>query len=158
VIVLRPITAADDAVMLAVFVSSRERDLAPLPDSLVTAQYDIQRRGYLGQYPAASWSAIDVGDETVGRVIIDRSADPWVLVDLAVQRQHRNRGIGSRVLEDLLDEAGRHDVSVVLSVLADNTDAQRLYERHRFFPVASEGAYMRMKCSAIVSGGEGRGR
>jgi ribosomal protein S18 acetylase RimI-like enzyme len=69
-------------------------------------------------------------------------ADTWVtgprigeIESLGVLPEHRGRGIGSRLLEELdeaLREAGVTDV--ILGALAGNSAAIRLYERHGFAP------------------------
>ncbi|MGC4110138.1 MAG: GNAT family N-acetyltransferase [Nocardioides sp.] len=69
-------------------------------------------------------------------------SDTWATGDvigevetLSVLPEHRGRGLGSRLLEQLherLREQGARDV--LLGALAGNADALRLYERHGYRP------------------------
>jgi ribosomal protein S18 acetylase RimI-like enzyme len=68
--------------------------------------------------------------------------DTWVtgarigeIESLGVLPSHRNRGIGGRLLEGLMEElAGRGIADVVIGLLAGNEAALRLYRRHGFDP------------------------
>jgi len=91
------------------------------------------------------------------RVAIEGSADAgavlgyaglWVAADeawvqnLAVRRDAQGRGIGGRLIDDLLGEAlrrGRHRVA--LEVAADNIIAQRLYVTRGFEVVGMRRGY-----------------
>jgi ribosomal-protein-alanine N-acetyltransferase len=65
---------------------------------------------------------------------------------------HWARGIGSTLLTDLLDEAGRHDCTeMFLEVRADNPRAQNLYRRFGFSDVGiRRGYYQPSGMDAIV--------
>ena len=54
--------------------------------------------------------------------------DAWCLVDLAVAREERGRGIGGALMETLL--AAQPCPRALLSTEVENTIARRLYERH----------------------------
>jgi ribosomal protein S18 acetylase RimI-like enzyme len=145
---LRPVTDADEPLLRRVFASSRERELAALPDAAATvfvdSQYELQRRHYLGHYPDATWSIIERDGSLIGRIIVDRSRRPILLVDLAILAQERRRGVGTALLRELADEARRIGTGVELTVAVDNLDARRLYERVGFTTERVEGAYMRL--------------
>jgi ribosomal-protein-alanine N-acetyltransferase len=64
----------------------------------------------------------------------------WVNVaeisDLFVVPGYRGQGIGTRILETLLEKARKAGyTNIEIGVLASNTRAQRLYERVGFVPV-----------------------
>lgn len=72
----------------------------------------------------------------------------WLVVDeahintLAVRPQWRGRGIGERLLLDLLAHAqGRSAVSATLEVRVSNAAAQRLYRKHGFEEVGRRPRY-----------------
>ncbi|MCA9893801.1 MAG: GNAT family N-acetyltransferase [Anaerolineae bacterium] len=54
--------------------------------------------------------------------------DAWVLVELAILPNYRNRGLGLRIHDALL--ADQPYPNVLLSTQVDNTGARRFYERH----------------------------
>ena len=59
--------------------------------------------------------------------------DAWVVVELAVDPESRRRGFGRRLLEASL--AGRHHRWAVLSTVAADSAAVRLYDRAGFQPL-----------------------
>jgi [ribosomal protein S18]-alanine N-acetyltransferase len=74
------------------------------------------------------------------------------VLTIAVAEGHWGQGIGSALLTNLLDEAGRHDCSeVFLEVRADNPRAQDLYRRFGFEHVGiRRGYYQPSGTDAIV--------
>jgi ribosomal-protein-alanine N-acetyltransferase len=61
---------------------------------------------------------------------------------IAVAPAAQGRGIGTALLTTLIDEATRRGVEHLdLEVRADNTSAQRLYERHGFTKIAVRRHY-----------------
>lgn len=61
---------------------------------------------------------------------------------IAVDPSHRRLGIGAVLVSRLLDVArGRGAHEVLLEVRADNSSAQRLYERHGFTAIAVRPRY-----------------
>jgi GNAT superfamily N-acetyltransferase len=151
-IVLRPLCATDDSFLREVYASTRQDDLALLPEpigsQLVNSQYELQRAHYLANYPAATWSVIEYLAQPVGRMIVDRSSDPWCLIDIAVVTAWRNHGIGTRLIESLLIEVAQADVELVLSVRVDNIAARRLYERLGLLKRDEIGAYISLSTVA----------
>jgi ribosomal protein S18 acetylase RimI-like enzyme len=51
----------------------------------------------------------------------------FAVIDLAVRRAHRGRGLGQRVLDELL--AGRTEERATLATAPDDHDVQRMYRR-----------------------------
>ncbi|MGA5701339.1 ribosomal protein S18-alanine N-acetyltransferase [Peterkaempfera bronchialis] len=61
---------------------------------------------------------------------------------IAVAREHWGTGLGSRLLTELVREAGRRGCAdLLLEVRVDNPRAQRLYERFGFEPVGVRRNY-----------------
>jgi GNAT superfamily N-acetyltransferase len=133
---LRPVTEADDSRMREVFAASREPDLAMLPPEVVpvfvSSQYELQLRHYEAEYPGATWCVIERDGADVGRLVVDRTRRPFLVVDIAVLPEARSMGIGTALLRELIDEARRAGTTVSLTVRADNVDALRLYRRLGF--------------------------
>ena len=74
--------------------------------------------------------------------------EAWVQ-NIAVRREAQRRGIGRRLLEALLEEAGKR--KVLLEVAVDNAAAQRLYATHDFEPVGvRRGYYQPSNTDALV--------
>ena len=74
------------------------------------------------------------------------------VLTLAVATDRWGTGIGSALLEALLDEAARRGCTeVFLEVRADNARAQRLYRRHQFTEIGiRRGYYQPSGADAVV--------
>ncbi|MGH8603206.1 MAG: GNAT family N-acetyltransferase, partial [Gammaproteobacteria bacterium] len=79
-------------------------------------------------------------ERPVGRLYLARWPSEIRIVDLALLPAHRNAGIGTRILSDLLAEAGRAGKPVRIHVEKLNP-ALRLYERLAFTRIADKGVY-----------------
>ena len=77
----------------------------------------------------AKYTCVREAGEKVAYYCLAESNDGWELDDLYVLAQHRNRGIGSEILERCISEAS---ASIFLYVFTGNAGAIRLYERHGF--------------------------
>jgi ribosomal-protein-alanine N-acetyltransferase len=74
-------------------------------------------------------------DELVGYLVISRYVDAWHVMNVAVSPDHRRRGIGTTLLEQLFElTAGRGRRGYTLEVRVSNRDAIALYERLGFKP------------------------
>lgn len=97
---------------------------------------------------------VAVEDEAVlgyaGLAVMDRE-ESWVQ-NIAVRRDAQRRGIGRVLLEALLAEAKRHEVTkTLLEVAVDNVAAQRLYAAYDFEPVGvRRGYYQPSNTDALV--------
>ena len=122
-----------------------EFGLAGLPEAalntLLTIQYAAQKQSYESNYPEAENSIIELEDEKVGRLLITRDEGKIHLVDIAILRGFRGRGIGSVVLGRLKSEAEM----IGLSVFKTNFGAINLYQRHGFKVVRDNEAYFEME-------------
>jgi ribosomal-protein-alanine N-acetyltransferase len=109
--------------------------LLPLEASLFGEQPWTARTFWseLGQLDTRHYVVALAGDELVGYAgLCDYPDEAWVQT-LAVAPSQQGRGLGDRLLTELLDEAARRRQRVVsLEVRAGNDVAQRLYERHGF--------------------------
>ena len=154
-ITLRTATSADEAFLRQVYASTRIDEFKWLNvqqqiDSLMTMQYDIRQAQYEAAYPDAESSIILLGDRAIGRMLIQEHDHEFVLVDIAILPEHRGAGIGSHLLQQLLDRAARVDKPVRLQVFKTNP-AQRLYARLGFAEVGEQSMYIEMTCKPTTT-------
>ncbi|HKG46065.1 MAG TPA: GNAT family N-acetyltransferase [Pyrinomonadaceae bacterium] len=143
---LREATPEDEPFLFEVYASTRIEELA------ATGWNDEQKQAFIRmQFVARERSQPRVDDriillngQPVGRVMVDRSEAAILLRDIAVLTEHRNAGIGSRLLQDLMKEAASAGKPVQLHVVA-SSPAVRLYERLGFSRSGEEAAYLEMK-------------
>lgn len=69
-------------------------------------------------------------------------ADEAELLNIVVSSLYRRKGIASRLLKQLLDDArGRQAYRMLLEVRESNDGARRLYEQNQFFVIGKRKAY-----------------
>ena len=147
---LRPATDSDLPFLARVFASTRAEELAPVPwteeqkRAFLAQQFAAQSADYARNYPDASFDVVIVDGEPAGRLILDRGERELHIVDIALLPEHRGRGIGTRLLRPLLDEADRDDLTVAIYVEHANR-ALSLYRRLGFAAVGDTGVYLRME-------------
>jgi ribosomal protein S18 acetylase RimI-like enzyme len=146
---LRPYVAQDEAFLQEVYVSTRADEMALFgwseaqQKTFLGMQYQAQRRSYLAQVPAAEYSIIQVDHVAAGRLIVDRSGDVILLMDISLLPAYRGAGIGTSLMHDLLAEAARAGKPVRLHVEQSNR-ARHLYERLGFAQTADGEIYDEM--------------
>ncbi|WP_188662693.1 GNAT family N-acetyltransferase [Arenimonas soli] len=79
----------------------------------------------------------------VGLLKLLREPDQWHVLQLQLSADTRGRGLGRRLLEDVMAQAAKADVPVTLSVLKANP-AKQLYERLGFSVVGEDAHEFRM--------------
>ena len=91
-------------------------------------------------------SIIEVEGERVGMVqMFDRTG--FVEIgELQIQPAYQNRGIGGRVLSDIVNQAHKRGKSVKLSVALKNDRASQFYQRHGFRQVAQTETHNQFEC------------
>lgn len=143
---LRPEREGDLPFLRALYASTRETELAPLdwpPEqkrAFLDQQFDAQRRHYREQLPDTAFDVIEVEGESAGRLYVHRSRDEIRLVDIALLPNWRGMGIGSQLLQELMDEARGDGLPLRIHVEKQNP-AYRLYRRLGFRAIEDKGIY-----------------
>ena len=145
---LRAATPDDEAFLLDVYASTRIDELAGTgwddnqKLAFIRMQFLVRER----TYPQVDSRIILLNGRPVGRLMVDRNDEAILLRDIALLTEYRNSGIGSRLIEELLQEAASAGKLVHLHVLA-MSPAVRLYERLGFRSSGDEAgaAYLEMK-------------
>lgn len=84
----------------------------------------------------------EAAGQPVGYAVAWFVVDQAELGNVAVAQDWRGRGIGARLLEEVLDRAARRGMrEIFLEVRPSNLVAQRLYERHGFREVGRRRNY-----------------
>ena len=88
--------------------------------TLLIAEYDQQIIGYI------AWQHIQ---------------DEIELHLIATAPSHRQQGIASQLMQQLIATAQQHHARIILEVRASNHIAQALYRKHQFTPIATRKNY-----------------
>jgi GNAT superfamily N-acetyltransferase len=157
---LRPAALQDEAFQESLYASTRTEEMAltgwslAQQDAFLRMQYNAQRQHYRTHYPSAEWHIVELGGQAIGRLIVDRSGDEVLLMDIALLPQYRGAGIGTRLIQRLQAEAAGAEAAgaetagagkpVRLHVESFNR-ALRLYERLGFVRIGDNGIYVHME-------------
>lgn len=139
-ITLRPALPEDESFLLEVYASTRAKELELVPwdeaqrQSFVKMQFEAQHEHYHSRFPDATYSVIMCDGEPVGRLYVLRDQDQIRIMDITILPQHRNSGIGTPLIHNLIDEAGKLGVPLRIYVETDNP-SRVLFERLGFSPI-----------------------
>lgn len=141
----------DDAEFLySVYASTREWEMDMTSfaeaekEAFLRHQFDMQHTQWLATYQDASFQIILCDDAPVGRLYVDRKEEEIRIIDIALLTEARRKGIGSRIMADLIDEAAQKNMPLTLHVEMNNP-ALGLYERLGFEKICEVGAYYFME-------------
>lgn len=155
-IVLRPARPEDEPFLLELYASTRAEEMAQWgwteaqQAAFINLQFNGQQASYRMQFPQAVYQLILLNDQPVGRMITLNTDEEVRLVDISLLVQHRNLGIGSRLIRDLCNEAAAEGKPCRLRVLRTNVAAARLYLRLGFVPDGESDTHMQMEWRALT--------
>jgi len=149
---LRPVSADDYDFLVALYGSTRAEEMAMVPwtteqqETFIRLQFAAQQDHYAKKYPTASHDVIVCDDRPVGHLYVARLDQEIRIVDITLMPAERNAGIGSRLLEQLLDEANGSGKITSIYVEEFNPSL-RLFERLGFSPSEQHGIHLLLQCN-----------
>lgn len=147
---LRPIEESDLDFLRRLYSTTRDYEMELVDwtpeqkQDFLDQQFEAQHKHYMEHFPKAQFSLVLVGGRRAGRLYIDRRPKEIRLVDIALLPAFRNRGLGKRLMDDLLDEGRRTSLPVRIHVEKFNP-AMRLYRRLGFTHIEDQGVYFLME-------------
>ena len=147
----RPVTDADQEFLVGVYASTRAAELAQVPwdenqkDAFIRWQYGLQKEEYETRFPDARYEVILVDGVPAGRIWVGADDTQIRLLDIALFPEFQNRGVGTYLLRQLMDEAEQSKKVLRHMVFVLNDDAYRFYERLGFETIEDMGGYKHME-------------
>ena len=144
---LRAVVPGDEAFLARVYGSTREEELNQVAwepghrEAFLAQQFAAQHQYYREVYPAAAFQVILRDGQPAGRLYLNRGAAEHRIIDIALLAEHRNAGIGTGLLRDLMAEAAAAGKPLTIHVERFNP-ALRLYERLGFRLLEDKGVYL----------------
>lgn len=142
---LRPETPEDENLLVAVYGSTREQELAMVPwtaeqkETFLRFQLTAQLQHYKTEYPKADYSIILFEDQPVGRVYVDHRETEFRIMDITLLSAHRGKGISSPIIRRLKDEASA--VGKNLSINLDKLSQSQPIFEHLGFQAAEDTGF-----------------
>jgi GNAT superfamily N-acetyltransferase len=155
----RPISPEDQPFLSRLYASTRWEEVAQTgwdleeQDRFLRMQFAAQHEFYMEQFAGADFHIIELQDEPIGRLYVDRREDEIRIIDIALLPEHRNKGIGSALLKDILAEARGAALPVRIHVERNNP-ALGLYQRLGFREIDDQGVYLLLECSPDSTAGD----
>jgi GNAT superfamily N-acetyltransferase len=146
----RPISPDDQELLLRVYGSTRDEELSSVAwepghrEAFLLQQFTAQHAWYQENYAAAEFLVILLDGKPAGRLYVIRWEKEIRLIDIALLPEHRNGGLGSAILGEILAEGRAAGKPVTIHVEKFNP-ALRLYERLGFTPIEDRGVYFLME-------------
>lgn len=118
--------------------------MRPLLTRLDAWDEDDTLAKFRGHYRQGDVSIIMVNGRDAGFLQVEENADGITLTQIHIEAPYRSRGIGTRLIRDLLSESQTKNKPVSLSVVKHNP-AQGLYERLGFQVVDQDDTKLHMR-------------
>jgi RimJ/RimL family protein N-acetyltransferase len=147
---LRPSLPTDRDFLFRLYASTRMEEIrgfgwtAVQQEAFFRMQFNAQQQWYQATYSTAENQIIEKDHEPIGRMVIQREARTWRLLDISLMPEHRGQGIGGELIRALIKDCGA--VGAVLQLQVVNTNpAQRLYTRLGFIKTGQDQIYTQME-------------
>lgn len=152
-VILRPAVAEDQGFLLRVYAESHAEDVAHLDwddsekQAFLRMKFKAQDHFYHRNFPKADYSIVLLDDTPIGRLYIDRTNKAeFHLLNIALLPEYRGRGVGSELLQRLINEARDKKTRIRINIEQANR-ARKLYERFGFKTLHHRGIYDYMEWS-----------
>ncbi len=148
---LRPVMLEDERLLLEIYASTREEELAQIPwseaqrEAFLKMQLTARDRSYRMYYAGLEDRIILFNDQAVGRLLVVRGDEEFRLADIALLPEYRRAGIGTTLVKELMEEAGREQKPLRLQVEKSNPLARGLYERLGFATTGENDTHFQME-------------
>lgn len=146
----RPETDQDAEFLYRLYASSREQEMQVVPwtdeqkEEFLRSQFQAQTLHYKKNYTEADYSIILLDGQAAGRLYLHQEPNDIRIMDIIVAPEHRRSGIGTMLLQEILDRARAAGHSVSIHVEQYNP-ALHLYERLGFRIIDTNGVYNLME-------------
>ena|SRR5205807_1999109 len=147
---LAPFSPGHQEFLFRLYAGTRQQEFAQLGwpaaqlETFLRMQFNAQQRWYETAYPQAEHQIVVLNGQPIGRLLVKHAPDSILLVDIALLAEHRNVGIGARLLRELIERSEKTSIPIRLQVMKTNP-AQHLYERLGFVATGEDELYLQME-------------
>ncbi|WP_414568797.1 GNAT family N-acetyltransferase [Nostoc sp. CCY 9925] len=146
----RAVSLQDENFLFELYASTRAEELdawgwnQSQREAFLQMQFKAQRWSYQMNFPKAEHQIVEYCDRPIGSILVDRTLTEILLVAIALLPKYRNQGIGTRLIQTLLDEATQNHQIVKLQVIWHNP-AFHLYQRLGFYKTGHTASHIQME-------------
>lgn len=146
----KAISINDMAFLSELYASTRWHELQQTPwnnnqkTDFLNMQFDAQHKHYQSHYPKAEYLLVTENDKRIGRLYLDRDATSICLIDIAFLPSYRYKGFGTKILNNLIDEAQSTNKKITIHVENFNP-AYQWYLKLGFKQIEDKGVYQYME-------------
>ncbi len=154
-IILRDIQPEDKTFLFTVYASTRTDEMALVDwtmeakNAFLRMQFESQDQYYKETYQGAQYQIIESDDKPAGRLYVHRRKSEIRIMDISLLPEFRKQGIGTTLLESVLEEGKNRNLPVTIHVERFNP-ALHLYERLGFCQIEDKGVYLLMECTPMI--------
>ena len=147
---LRPVEEKDNLFIEAVYRSTRETELCltnwseQQKNAFSSMQSMAQLAEYKTKFPGAAWQVILYKKQDAGRFYTWEGNQEIRLIDITLLPQFRGKGIGTFLLQELIQKSNKVQKKISLHVEPDNP-ALQLYQRLGFIHLRNNGRHYYME-------------
>ena len=147
---LRSVGPEDQKLLLVLFESAREKELALVAwnadrrRNFIETQFRAQQQHYQKHFPHRDHHIVMLNGKPAGMTDIARSAEEIRVLDIIILPEHRNAGIGTELMRNLMSEADQLGKTLRLCVEKFNP-ACSLYTRLGFSVTEDTGVHYLME-------------
>ncbi|HUE87337.1 MAG TPA: GNAT family N-acetyltransferase [Vicinamibacterales bacterium] len=93
-------------------------------------------------------SIIECDERAAGGLLLEVKPDSIYIHELQVMPEYQGRGVGTAVVQQVINDAASRGIAVTLSVVPANPRARQLYERLGFYVTEFDAPFYRMRHDA----------
>ena len=141
-------TPSDEEFLFSVYASTRAEEMALVAHwseeqkkQFLRSQFDAQHQYYLSRYPEAFFGVIRFENRPVGRLYTAELAEEVRIIDLTILPEFRRRGVGGKILSDILLNGSRTQKPVQIYIESFNPSGE-FFARRGFKPVSEQGIHV----------------
>ena len=150
-ITLRPVNTHDETFLYNLYKLSRTEEFSAVPfteaqfDALMRMQYSARKSSYGAQFPGSDHSIVAIDGADAGQIWVFRDNSQHRLVDISILSTYQNKGLGSRLVNDVIDQARRAGVPLTCSVATNNPGSLRFHQRLGFHITSQNDLYYQLE-------------
>lgn len=147
---LKPITEKDIPFLYEVYKSTRLEELTIANfskeelENFLKMQFNLQHTQYMKIYKNADFDIIYYNNSPVGRLYVARANKDIRIIDIALLTNHRKKGIGKKLISDLIKESEKSNLPLSLHV-EKNNPILPFYKRIGFKELEDRNVYFFME-------------